>query len=90
MKSRQRLIESGIEIYLKKNAENAKNWRDNNPEKVLENNEKKNNNINYHYTTYLRTANLKNLYFELSFEEFCEIVQKKCYYCNEFSENNRR
>ena len=87
MKSRQRLIESGIEIYLKKNAENAKNWRDNNPEKVLENNEKKNNNINYHYTTYLRTANLKNLYFELSFEEFCEIVQKKCYYCNEFSEN---
>lgn len=64
-----------------------KKWRDNNPEKVIENNYYRNNNINYHYRNYQRTAELKNLDFELSFEEFCEIVQEKCYYCGEFSEN---
>ena len=89
MKSRQRLIEAGIENYLQKNAENAKKWRDNNPEKVIENNIYRNNNINYHYRNYERTAELKNLDFELSFEEFCEIVQEKCYYCGEFSENKK-
>lgn len=87
MKSRQRLIEAGIEEYLKKNAENAQNWRDNNPEKVLQNNENKKNSLSLQYGVYQRTAELKNLIFELSLETFCEIVQQNCHYCGEFSEN---
>jgi hypothetical protein len=87
MKSRQRLIEAGIKNYLQRNAENAKKWRDNNPEKVLQNNENKKQNLTLQYNVYKRTADLKNLDFEISFEEYCDIVKKECYYCGEFSEN---
>ena len=87
MKSRQRLIDSGIEEYLEKNAKNARNWRDNNPEKVLLNNENKKQSPELQYNVYMRTANMKNLTFELSFDEYYEIVKKECYYCGEFSEN---
>ena len=87
MKSRQKLIYSGIEEYLEKNARNAKNWRDNNPEKVLLNNENKKQSPELQYNVYMRTANIKNLTFELSFDEYYEIVKKECYYCGEFSEN---
>ena len=87
MKSRQTLIEAGIEQYLQKNAENAKRWRENNPEKVLQINEDKKQSPELQYGVYQRTAQLKNLDFELSFEEYREIVHKSCYYCGEFSEN---
>lgn len=86
MKSRQRLIEAGIEDYLKKNAQNAQNWRDNNPEKVLQNNEHKKQSYVLQYGVYQRTADLKNLAFELSLENFYDMVQQKCHYCGEFSE----
>jgi hypothetical protein len=43
--ARKRLIENDLEGYLKKNAEQAKKWRDDNPEKVKEINQTKINSI---------------------------------------------
>jgi len=81
MNYRQRQIETDIEGYLNKNAENAKQWRENNPEKNKENNKSRLENIKIHYSNYSRTANNKNLDFELTNEDFDKIVKNPCYYC---------
>jgi hypothetical protein len=82
MKSRQNKIEKdGIDEYQKKNAENAKNWRDSNPEKVLIINENKRKNLKLQYNVYFRSARDKNLDFQLSNEEYEKIVCGNCYYC---------
>ena len=82
MNYRQRQIETDVEEYLNKNAENAKQWRENNPEKVKNNNQNKINNINLQYGVYSRCAGDKNLDFEISQEEFNKIVKEPCHYCN--------
>jgi len=82
MNYRQRQIETDVEGYLNKNAENAKQWRENNPEKVKNNNQNKINNINLQYGVYSRCAGDKNLDFEISQEEFNKIVKEPCHYCN--------
>lgn len=87
MNSRQNRIERiGVDEYAKQNTIQAKNWRDANPEKVAVNNEEKKNNINYHYSNYQRTADLKNLEFCISFDDFCVLVRKPCHYCGELQE----
>lgn len=79
---RQRQIEKlGCEEYLKKQAQNQKNYRDKNPEKTKEYNIKRNNNINYAYTRYKHNANLKNLIFNFTKEEFIDLVKLECHYC---------
>jgi hypothetical protein len=83
------MIKMGEEEYLRKNAENAQKWRDNNPEKCKENNENKKNNISYHYSNYQRTANYKNVAFELTEDEFNNIVKDECNYCGEFSDGKK-
>jgi hypothetical protein len=79
--ARKRLIEQDLEGYLKKNAEKSKKWRDANPAKVLENNLSNNENIEYRYVTYKRSAETKRLTFEFNKEEFIELVKMPCYYC---------
>ena len=86
IKSRGKKILCDYEKYLKDNSEYAKKWREENPEKVLENNEKRKNNINYSYKNYKRCANDKNLLFEFTLEEFKELTTKNCYYCGELQE----
>lgn len=82
MNSRQHKIEKiGVDEYWKNNAEQAKKWRDNNPDKVKENNENKINSIELQYGVYTRSAELKQLEFSISFEEYTEIVNKPCHYC---------
>jgi len=82
MNSRQHRIERvGIDEYLKQNAENAKNWRDNNPDKVQQNNEAKINSYDLQYNVYKRSAELKQLDFDITLEEFKEIVNQPCKYC---------
>jgi hypothetical protein len=82
MKSRQNKMErDGVDEYQKKNAENAKNWRENNPEKVLINNENKRKNLKLQYNVYFRSARDKNLDFKLSYGEYEKIVCGNCYYC---------
>jgi hypothetical protein len=78
---RQRQIENDLDGYHAHNAEVAKAWRDKNPEKVQEAYKKKNENIDYSYLNYKRNADLKQLNFELSKEEFYVIVKTECSYC---------
>lgn len=84
--ARKRLIENDLEGYLKKNAEQAKKWRDANPDKVKEINQDRNENIEYHYTTYKRSALSKRLDFEISKDIFMTMVKDPCYYCGTLQE----
>jgi len=81
MNYRQRQIEADVDQYLNKNAENAKQWRDNNPEKVAISNQNRLENIQIHYSNYIRSANDKNLVFGLSQDVFDEIIKAPCCYC---------
>jgi hypothetical protein len=81
MDARKRLIENDLEGYLKKNAEHAKNWRIANPEKCEKSNKDRNENINYHFVTYNRSAETKQLEFNMTKGDFMEMVESPCYYC---------
>ena len=82
MNHRQRQIDENIGEYLERNAQQAKNWRENNPDKVKVNNQNKINNINLQYGVYSRSASDKQLDFEISQEEFNKLVIEPCYYCD--------
>ena len=87
MKSRDKRAETmGVDEFLKKNAEDAKKWRDNNPDKCKKYNEKKKNSTDLQYMVYCRSAEYKNLKFELSKDEYKSIVQNPCHYCGLFKE----
>ena len=81
MDARMRLIEHNLEGYLKKNAENAKNWRDANPEKVKANNLAKINSMDSQYSVYKVSATSKQLEFNITKGDFMEMVVNECYYC---------
>jgi hypothetical protein len=78
---RKKLIEEDVDKYNSHNAEIMQKWRDSHPEKVQEMNNKKNNSIDYSYINYKRSAGLKQLEFEITQEEFVEIVKFPCEYC---------
>ena len=86
MEHRKRQIQKDLDAYLKKNAEQAKKWRDANPEKVKQNNLNKKNNINAQYKTYQSSASDKKLDFKLSMEEFEQLVRLPCNYCGSIEE----
>jgi len=87
MDSRERQIENiGTEEYLKKQAENAKNWRENNPDKMVVANEYKKNSRQLQYNVYSKNAELKNLEFSINYDDYVIIVEKKCYYCGTLQE----
>lgn len=87
MDYKQRQIEKlGPDEYLKKQAEQAKNWRENNPEKMIVANENKKNSKEITYSNYKRCADYKNLKFEIDFEEYVKIVENNCYYCGALQE----
>lgn len=81
MNYRQRQMEEDQEGYLAHNADMAKKWRENNPEKTLETNEYKKNSKELQYNVYKRNAGCKNLDFLITFDEYCDIVTKECFYC---------
>ena len=82
MNSRQHKIERvGVEEYLKDNAEHAQKWRDNNPDKMIEFNDNRRNNYENQYVVYRTSAELKQLEFTISFDEYKEIVKMPCHYC---------
>ena len=86
MNHRQRQIDEDIDEYLKRNTQNAKQWRDNNPGKVNVNNKSRLENIKIHYSNYIRCARDKNLEFEISQENFDKLVKEPCYYCDVIQE----
>lgn len=79
--ARKKAIETDLEGYLKKNAEQAKKWRDANPEKVKEINQQKINRMESQYGVYKTSAKTKRLEFTLSMDQFSELVKMPCYYC---------
>jgi hypothetical protein len=86
MDYRGRKMEELGDEYWKNKAKQMKTWRRNNPEKVKENNEKKKENVNESYKTYKRTAETKNTNFEITLEEYIELVINVCFYCGEIDE----
>lgn len=78
---RKKLIEEDVDKFHSHNAEVMKKWLLAHPEKALEINEKKNNSIDYSYTNYKRNAELKQLLFEITQEDFVELVKSPCNYC---------
>jgi hypothetical protein len=83
---RQRQIEADVDQYLNKNAENAKQWRDRNPDKVATNNLNKINSLELQYGVYTRSARDKNLEFKLSLADFTALTEQLCYYCGTVQE----
>ena len=79
---RQRQIEGNYDEYLARNAHNAAKWRENNPEKVKESNDKRLHNIESYFVHYKYDSTQKRLMFELSLEQFETIVTTPCFYCN--------
>jgi len=75
------MIEQDNDKYHEHNAEVMKKWRDANPEKVKEINEKTKNNIFKYYQVYKNSSELKQLSFEFTKEEFIQLVEKPCNYC---------
>lgn len=82
----RKIEELGVDKYLENNAKTMEKWRNKNPDKVKIANEKKKENVDTHYKNYIRDANMKNLKFDLSFDDFIEIVKQVCYYCGKLQE----
>jgi hypothetical protein len=83
---RTKKIQNENDKYWENNATCMKAWRDKNPEKTKQINEDKKININYSFKNYIRSANSKNLLFELTKEEFIEICSKECFYCGDIQD----
>lgn len=83
---RHRQIEADVDQYLNKNAENARQWRDRNPEKVATNNLNKINSVELQYGVYTRSARDKNLEFKLTLSDFTVLTEQPCYYCGTVQE----
>lgn len=81
LNSRKRQIDENQEAYLKKQAEQAKKWREKNPEKMAIANEKKKNDPKQNFNVYKRCADIKNLTWEFTFEQYEELVKNPCHYC---------
>lgn len=78
---RGRQMNENQEEYLKKNAERMKEWKEKNKDKVLELLERRKNDIEYIYKSYKRLSTQRNLVFELTLDEFTNIVNSECHYC---------
>ena len=81
MEARTRLIESNVEEYLKRNADQAKKWRDANPEKVKIINQDKINSADKQFGVYKTTALSKQLDFTITKGDFMNLVILPCHYC---------
>jgi hypothetical protein len=81
LNARAKKINEDTEKYLKYQSERMKKWRVDNPEKVQASNKERNENIDYHYSNYKKSAFVKQLPFELDKETFIQLVKTPCHYC---------
>lgn len=88
MKHRQKQIEEDIDAYHEKNAKYAKEYREKNKEKQQEINEKKKADIQQKYNYYKRTADYKNIEWQLSEDDAFTYFNNKCYYCDSHNKLN--
>jgi hypothetical protein len=76
----KRMKELGEE-YWKRNAENQKKWRNDNPDKVKKINKMKRDNPKYKLNYYKMRAERSNIKWELTDEEACEYFKSCCRFC---------
>jgi len=86
LKSRGKKIIQNQTEYLEKQALQAKQWREKNPEKQKQMNTARNTSIQYQYKVYIGVAKRKNLAFEITNEDYETTVKMVCYYCHEINE----
>lgn len=86
MNYRQRQIENDVDGYQKRQAENAKKWREKNPERNIEIKKKIYDSTNGQYNIYKRSADQRNIEFCLEVPLYESIVRSPCVYCNEVQE----
>src|SRR5277367_251345 len=77
----QKMNENNDEYHEHKNTYQKK-WRKNNPEKVKKYNLEKRQNHRKRYKVYKSRTERDGIDFELSFDEFNDLITKKCYYCH--------
>ena len=87
---RERQIKKFGEDFWKNNAESMRKWRNNNPDKVKEENRKKRINIQSKYNNYKNRAYKYGIEFNLSIEKFKEYVLDDCYYCKDKIDINNK
>jgi hypothetical protein len=81
-KSRNTRLETvGVEEFLKRNADDARRWRENNREKQQQINENKKVSLNLQYGVYRSSAHSKRLEFQLTLDDYQNLVTQVCYYC---------
>jgi len=83
----KQILELGIEEYNRRNAETAKIWRENNPEKYTQSLENRRTQHNQQYAVYRLSARSKNLDFEISEEEYYNLTSQPCIYCGDPGEH---
>ena len=83
---RERQRAKDEKAYLKKNAEMAKQWRQNNPHAVEAINTRKKENIHCQYAVYVQSSKYRNIRFDLTIDQYKSIAQKPCYYCGAVNE----
>lgn len=50
-------------------------------------NEERKRNIQKHYTEYKKGSSVRNIWFELTLDEFKVLVEQPCFYCNTYNNN---
>jgi len=84
---RKKLISAiGIDEYHKQMAEQAKQWRDNNPEKMKEIYDLQKLDVNKKYYYYKYSAEKRKIEFGLNLEQCMELFNDCCFYCGEKDE----
>jgi hypothetical protein len=86
MNYRQRQIENDVDGYQRKQAENARKWREQNPERNIEIKRKLYDSTNGQYNIYKSSAYQRNIDFCLDFQLYESIVFSPCVYCNQIQE----
>lgn len=70
------------EEYLKRNAETMAKWRENNPEKVREINNRNLLNTKKHMYNYTHKCEINGVIFNLTEDQFHNLIYMPCYYCS--------
>jgi len=87
-KRQQKINDIGVDEYLRLNAEKAKEWRRNNPDKVKEINERKRKDPNNRLKYYKLRAEKCGIKWNISDDDAKKLFNESCYYCKEINELN--
>jgi len=80
-KYRARKLAEDAEAFRKKQAENAKRWRDEHPDKVIEYRKKRKENVASMLSQYEYQAETRGYEFLLTDEKFAKLLNGDCHYC---------